>query len=1040
MSRKKRFHTLVIVAVNLLRTVNSVADVAGSPAAPLKAVTGLALMIVELVQGYQCYTVELKEFCPYLAISAAAVVGKFHDAKLNAEDLRKDLGSLLQVMDDIRLKLEKHEEKRYKFFVWLKNRHLVEKLRKELDDAIHRFKFDIAMSTARDVNILRQLFESWKPEIIVKQICETLGQDIVMASSPSGDNKTPFQKSKCCYPGTRKAILDDLLQWSQTEKPSDKAEIRLLADVVGSGKSTIAHTFARDCCHRKVLGASYFFDSKVSSQNDTSSVIKVIATNLAAFDEALGLQISLSKRKHPTENLPDEFRYYIVEPFQQWTSQRRLIIVLDALDEVADNSEFLKVLRDQVPTIPGNVGFFLTSRQEPDIMSFLSENPPHIRHLSIEIHSDTNKSDLEAYIRGRLEEIAPKKLKWLSSKWPTDKEVSRFVSKAEGLFIWAATICDYLMSEAASSPALDLELILSAQPNQIGLDATAKMSTLYSTILKRCQWKGSFPIAYQAVMGAIVAAVHFVASGPYRLGFLFTSRCLLEIHILHLSFRDFLTNPDQSKEPYFIDPTKHSGILALKCLQLMNREFVKGVEGSGYLKTDAAHAELPKFDVSDDVWYACEFWQDHLADRQAEPCDDQALLDALRLFLVKNITTWLEISASKGRLHPVLRPCLRRYLQILCPEKPEAALPGGFHITLYRLAKRISNLGRPEEGYQVSTEAIDLFRLIPTSPDNFDSALVLATLAHAAILVLVRRHEESLELGRKTIESLRALGDQDDPLFLVCLSRLLHNVAVGLQGLFGGIKEALTLVTEAVKLQRRLARSSDFELLKDLPLMVSTTASCYMHLFRPFEATEAAEEAVSLYREFLPLHPAFAPKLARALVILSDCLASQGRGEFALLAIQEAITISRDLVIRDPAMTRTLVEHLQTLAQRFGDLRLYSDAITATNDAIALLRDLAKKSSSVHMDISDNMMILSRWLACDSQNEKALEVTTQCVDLIKREITTAATDAEILNEQLSKALRARSLRLGALGRIQESDDVYVEAQRTLAPSWMPETL
>ncbi|KAJ7588039.1 hypothetical protein C8J56DRAFT_64357 [Mycena floridula] len=434
MSRKKRFHTLVIVAVNLLRTVNSVADAAGSPAAPLKAVTGLALMIVELVQvcggypdsiisdcskGYQCYTVELKEFCFYLEISAAAVVGKFHDAKLNAEDLRKDLGSLLQVMDDIRSKLEKHEEKRYKFLVWLRNRQLVDKLRKELDDAIHRFKFDIAMSTARDVNILRQLFDSWKPETIVKQICETLGQDIVVASSPSGDNKTPFQKSKCCYPGTRQAILDDLLQWSQTEKPSDKAEIRLLADVVGSGKSTIAHTFARDCRHRKVLGASYFFDSKVSGQNDTSSVIKVIATNLAAFDEALGLQISLSKRKHPTENLPDEFRYYIVESLQKWTSQRRLIIVLDALDEVADNSEFLKVLRDQ----------------EPDIMSFLSENPPHIRHLSIEIHGDTNKSDLEAYIRGRLEEIAPKKLKWLTSKWPTDKEVSRFVSKAEALHL-----------------------------------------------------------------------------------------------------------------------------------------------------------------------------------------------------------------------------------------------------------------------------------------------------------------------------------------------------------------------------------------------------------------------------------------------------------------------------------------------------------------------------------------------------------------------------------------------------------------------------
>ncbi|KAJ7588038.1 hypothetical protein C8J56DRAFT_940758 [Mycena floridula] len=584
------------------------------------------------------------------------------------------------------------------------------------------------------------------------------------------------------------------------------------------------------------------------------------------------------------------------------------------------------------------------------------------------------------------------------------------------------------------------------------------MSTLYSTILKRCQWKGSFPIAYQAVMGAIVPAKRplSISSLQALIDWDFSShldvcsvversriRTLLtgytqlttEIHILHLSFQDFLTNPDQSKEPYFIDPTKHSGILALKCLQLMNREFAKGVEGSGYLQTDAAHAELPKFDIRDDVWYACEFWLDHLADRQAEPCDDQALLDALRLFLVNNITTWLEISASKGQLRPVLRPCLRRYLQILCPENPEAALPGDFHITLYRLAKRISNLGRPEEGYQVSTEAMDLFRLIPTSPGRFDSALVLATLAHAAILVLIQRYEESLELGRRTIESLRALGDQDDPLFLVCLSRLLHNVAAGLAQLDGdeNAKQAVAFAVDAVELQRKLPESADFELLKDLPLMVATMASCYRRIFEFRKATSAAEEAVAIYRALVHKDPAFAPQLARALSILSDCQGS-------LVAIQEAVTISEKFSLQYPSNKPSLAKYLVKWAKYLADLHRYGDAVITIKRAIALYREDSHPDNSLidKPEIFENTIRLSRWLMLDNQAESALEIATDCVNMKREHIRSGLADVRTNNKQLCEALMACTAPFRRLRRYADAQAAFYEG-RTLDPEWIPMT-
>jgi hypothetical protein len=83
-----------------------------------------------------------------------------------------------------------------------------------------------------------------------------------------------------------------------------------------------------------------------------------------------------------------------------------VVIIIDALDEghAHQVEHVLKVLRDEVPKLPGTFRVLLTTQNTPDLDFYLSDQP-HVRRLSIDTSEQTNLHDIAIYSQHKLQDI-----------------------------------------------------------------------------------------------------------------------------------------------------------------------------------------------------------------------------------------------------------------------------------------------------------------------------------------------------------------------------------------------------------------------------------------------------------------------------------------------------------------------------------------------------------------------------------------------------------------------------------------------------------
>ena len=116
------------------------------------------------------------------------------------------------------------------------------------------------------------------------------------------------------------------------------------------------------------------------------------------------------------------------------------------------------------------------------------------------------------------------------------------------------------------------------------------------------------------------------------------------IQILHQSLRDFLAVRAQSR--FSINEREHSQRLALCCLSILVRDLSPNIPCAGFI--DGDEEGVPKMAegaVSEELWYACRFGLDHVAD--VDTPDDE-FTQLLREFLSTKLVLWMEVVASKG--------------------------------------------------------------------------------------------------------------------------------------------------------------------------------------------------------------------------------------------------------------------------------------------------------------------------------------------------------------------------------------------------------
>jgi len=491
-----------------------------------------------------------------------------------------------------------------------------------------------------------------------------------------------WSPSSVCLPGTRVALLEDIWNWIQAADHTKSAEIFMLSDLAGTGKSAIAHTVAKRCYETGLLASSFFFDRDVPERCGPQRLFSSIARDLSSLKEDLSERITAileSERSVASASPSRQFDQLILNPVHLYRFDRPVVIVIDALDE-GYTLELLEILREKIQKLPGSFRIFLTSRPEDPIVTDLSD-ASHIRWRSIDIHGTANQTDIALYCHNRLRYIASRKR--LDAGWPGPQLSSEFQTKAEGLFVWVSAVSEYLASPKTYNPDAKLRYFLS-NPNLSGLPAETKMDKLYCEILKNCDWNDQeFVDMYQLVVGSIMAlktplsasalqALHhsnptFQADEVLRsLSSLFIgiSNGRQPIRILHISFRDFVTWRARSTPglgQFYVDEKFHSQRLALSCLSILNHDLNHDHLGIGYLTSETEGIpEIPDSHISETLHYACRFWPSHVI--EVENPMPEGFLDALHDFLSINLIRWMEVVNAKGQFQGLAD--VRRWLQV----------------------------------------------------------------------------------------------------------------------------------------------------------------------------------------------------------------------------------------------------------------------------------------------------------------------------------------------------------------------------------------
>jgi len=215
-----------------------------------------------------------------------------------------------------------------------------------------------------------------------------------------------------------------------------------LNGLAGTGKSTIAQTFAEMYFADGKLGASFFCSRDFEQRSNLRSIFPTLAFQLAhrfpQFRRRL-LPVLMRDLDVGRETLCSQMEKLIVEPFQAMGIHT--LIVIDALDECQDKepaSALLSILSRYVDKIPF-VKFFITGRPEPRIRSgFRFESlRPHTDVLKLhEVQSSLVDSDIKLFLKSRLTEITKSRSNYsLPSDWPSPYYIDILCRKAAGLFI-----------------------------------------------------------------------------------------------------------------------------------------------------------------------------------------------------------------------------------------------------------------------------------------------------------------------------------------------------------------------------------------------------------------------------------------------------------------------------------------------------------------------------------------------------------------------------------------------------------------------------
>ncbi|KAG1850199.1 CHAT domain-containing protein [Suillus subalutaceus] len=188
-------------------------------------------------------------------------------------------------------------------------------------------------------------------------------------------------------------ILESITSWINQD---DKQQIYLLLGPKGSGKSTIAHTIARQFDAIVRLGSSYCFSCAAQDKRNATNLFSTIARDLADHDpqymKALWATVKDKRALRETINPLAQFNYFILIPANQMTWIGPVLVVIDGLEQSgseSDRKDLLTALAEKGAELPRNFKLLVTCRPEEDICTAFG-GKSHVIQKYLKHHADSH--------------------------------------------------------------------------------------------------------------------------------------------------------------------------------------------------------------------------------------------------------------------------------------------------------------------------------------------------------------------------------------------------------------------------------------------------------------------------------------------------------------------------------------------------------------------------------------------------------------------------------------------------------------------------
>ncbi|KAG9121933.1 hypothetical protein FRC07_001890 [Ceratobasidium sp. 392] len=297
---------------------------------------------------------------------------------------------------------------------------------------------------------------------------------------PVGQAK--YDSARACMHGTRVNIIQDIFDWAnRLDEPHNSASERLfwLHGHAGLGKSAIATSICQLLDDNQLLAASFFCKRDDPQLRDPQRALTTIIHGLAvhhkAYADALVARIE-EDSSLCTSPIQMQFERLVRDALGSPTVAPPAscsVIVVDALDECGDEETRRPLLGYllKISQLVSWLKIMVTSRPYKDIEELFRQSTP--TNLSTrDLFQYDASNDIHAFIQQRLTNNKRSKL------LPPDA-ADRLSHKADGLFIWAYTACQFIMN--SYSPRERLNIVLEGDNSS---PSGSTLDNLYTTAIK----------------------------------------------------------------------------------------------------------------------------------------------------------------------------------------------------------------------------------------------------------------------------------------------------------------------------------------------------------------------------------------------------------------------------------------------------------------------------------------------------------------------------------------------------------------------------